>query len=59
VTTPVDVTVATPILLLIQVPPDGEAVSVVVVPTQSELAPLIEPPVDTVTVRVTVHPPVV
>jgi hypothetical protein len=44
VTTPVDEpTVATPVLPLVQVPPDGDELSVVVDPVQTEAVPEIAP----------------
>lgn len=56
-TTPVVLTVAMAVLLLVQVPPAGEAVNVIVLPAQSVLLPEIVAPAETVMSLVAVQPP--
>jgi hypothetical protein len=58
-TTPVDEpTVATAVAPLVQVPPDGEELSVVVEPVQTDAVPVIaDGAVETVTACVTKQPP--
>ncbi len=51
VTTPDGLTVAIDVLLLVHVPPEGVAASVVEEPMQTVLLPLIAAPAFTVTVR--------
>lgn len=52
-------TVATPVLLLVHVPPDGEELSVVLAPVHTEAVPDIAPGVVlTVTEAMAKHPPV-
>jgi hypothetical protein len=57
VTKPVGLTVAIAGLLVLQVPPVGVAVKLVVDPRQRELLPEITADVLTVTVRNALHPP--
>jgi len=58
-TTPEDDTGATEIVLLVHVPPEGLPPSVIVVPVQSMLAPVIEAAEVTVMERVTYAEPIV
>jgi len=56
VTTPEELTVATDVLLLIHVPPEGDPLSVVVEPRQTPVAPLIVTAGFTDTVRNAAQP---